>query len=129
MNKLIEFVENYKKSNPSGWRKVVYGIAAGAAALVVLAIFVARENARQREIARLNHQVGVLEQEAASHQVSVELASLGADKDRHQANAEAALTRANALKDKAKGLQEQHAANTVIINSLRSWSDVDAHVR
>lgn len=129
MNKLIAFVEHYKTSNPSGWRKVVYGLAAGCALVVLAIVFFVRENLRQREIARLNHEVAVLEQQAATHQTNATLSVLETDKAEHVAAANAAKDRADQIKNTVATMQEQHASNVAVINSIRSWSDVDAHVR
>lgn len=129
MNKLVEFVEEYKKNNPSGWRKVVYGVAAGIAAFVVLLAFFIRETLRQREIARLNQEIAVLQQDAQQQETNAALTALECDKTQHTEAANKAIQRANELKNELEGLKNQHEANVAIINSIKSWSDVDARVR
>lgn len=129
MNKLVEFVENYRKSNPTGWRRWVYGTIAVVIVLVLVTVFGIREALRQRDIANLKHERDVLKQTARASEVDAELATIVSVRQTHQDAADVALGKAEELEDQVKELEARSSASSALIESLKSWDDVDDHVR
>ena len=128
MQALIDFVENYKKSNPNGWRKWLFGSIAVSIVIVLVLVYSVREGLRQREVARLRHERDMLQQQVHQNVVDAQLGDLNEAQQAHVAAAEEATQRAAALDKRAELLEAQHKANVALINSLKSWDDVDAHV-
>ena len=128
MQTFIDFVENYKKSNPSGWRKWLFGSIAVGIVLVLVLVYSIREGLRQREIAKLRHERDMLEQQVHQNAVDTQLGDLNETQQAHVTAAEEAIQRAEALDQRAELLEAQHKSNMALINSLKSWDDVDARV-
>jgi hypothetical protein len=128
MESLIEFVENYKKSNPSGWRKWVLGSVAVVVILVVILVYSVRETLRQREIARLRHERDMLHEQIQNQTVNTQLDVLSDAQSQHQAAAQNAMQQAAAIDAQLESLEAQHKKNVELINSIKSWDDVDARV-
>lgn len=129
MNSIIDFVQKYRKENPTGWRKWVFGSVAAIVTFTFVAVFVIRESLRQREIADLNYQISVLREEAAKNTVDAQIADLAEQQEAHTAAAEHALEQAAELAQRVESLKSEHKANSDLIASLRSWDDVDARIR
>lgn len=129
MNSIIEFVQKYRKENPTGWRKWVFGSVVAIVTFVFVAVFVIRESLRQREIADLNHQISVLREEAAKNTADAQISDLTEQQEAHTAAAEHALEQAAELKNRVESLEAEHKANSDLIASLRSWEDIDARIR
>jgi flagellar biosynthesis/type III secretory pathway M-ring protein FliF/YscJ len=129
MDQLIKFVEDYKASNPTGWRKWVFGSLAVLAVLLIVLVFTVRETLRQKEIAALKHERDMLQIRAHQQTVDSEIESLETKKAEHVKAADAAQRRANELSRRVDMLEAQHQQNLEIINSIRSWDDVDARIR
>lgn len=129
MNSIIEFVQKYRKENPTGWRKWVFGTVVGLVTFVFIAVFVIRESLRQKEIADLNHEIGVLREQAAKNTVDAQISEHAEQQEAHTAAAEHALEQAAELSKRVESLQAEHKANSDLIASLKSWEDVDARVR
>ena len=128
MDSLIEFVENYKKSNPSGWRKWIFGSIAVIIVLVIVFVYSIREALRQREIARLRHERDLLEEQARQQPVNTQLAGLAEEQGDHTTAAQEATQRAAELSRKAELLEVEHQRNLDLINSIKSWDEVDARI-
>lgn len=128
MESLIAFVENYKKSNPSGWRKWILGSVAVVVILVVILVYSVRETLRQREIARLRHERDMLHEQIQNQTVNTQLDGLSDAQSQHQAAAHNAMQQAAAIDAQLESLEAQHKKNIELINSIKSWDDVDARV-
>lgn len=129
MEQLIKFVEDYKAANPTGWRKWIFGFLAVLAILLVIVVFSVREALRQSEIATLKHQRDMLQAQADRRTVDAEIESLEDKKAEHVKAADSAQRRANELSRQVDVLEAQNQKNIEIINSIRSWDDVDARIR
>lgn len=129
MNKLVEFVENYKKSNPTGWRKWVFGALATIAVVVLVAIFAIQAAQRGREMAALKHAEDAAQEALHKAQVNAKLAQNAEEQERHEAAAEAALDRSMELAAEIDRLAAQHRTNEEVLNNIRSWDDVDRVVK
>jgi ABC-type transport system involved in cytochrome bd biosynthesis fused ATPase/permease subunit len=129
MNTLIEFVQNYRKENPTGWRKWIIGSVVALITLIVLTVFFVRESMRQREIAELKHSRDTLQETLRRNEIDVKSDTLQGQQETHKTAAEAALNRAAELDQKIQTLEAEHEANTALISALKSWEAVDAHVR
>lgn len=128
MDKLIKFVEDYKQSNPTGWRKWVYGTIAVLVIASLVLVFFIRESLRQKELGNLKHERDVLQEEARQATVNASLTVLEDKKTEHLQAAEAAQRRAEEVTRQVEILEAEHKKNSDLINSLRSWDDVDARV-
>jgi flagellar biosynthesis/type III secretory pathway M-ring protein FliF/YscJ len=129
MDDLIKFVEDYKKSNPTGWRKWIFGTIAAIVLLFIAVVFFAREILRQKSIADLKHERDVLQEDARRRAADASLEKLEEKKAEHTRAAEAAQRRAAELARQVEILEAEHKKNLDLIDSLRSWDDVDAHIR
>lgn len=129
MNKLVEFVENYKKSNPTGWRKWIYGLVAAVVVVVLIAIFAVQAAQRGRALADLKHAKDLAEEAVHSAKLAQTLATNKVEQERHEAAAEASMDRAAELAESIKVLEEEHRASESVLDGLRSWSDVDKVVK
>ena len=123
MQTFIDFVENYKKSNPSGWRKWLFGSIAVAIVLMLVLVYSIREGLRQREVARLRHERDMLQQQVHQNAVDTQLGDLNETQQAHVTAAEEAIQRAEALDQRAELLEAQHKSNMALINSLKSWDE------
>lgn len=129
IEKLLKFVEDYRASNPSGWRKLLFGVVAALAATTVLILLYLREASRQRNIASLRQERDLLREEARKHEVNAALENLDQSKNEHTAAANTALRQATELDRRVQILEAEGAKNSDIIDSLKSWDDVDARIR
>lgn len=126
---LIDFVNNYRKTNPTGWRKWLYGSLAAVAVLILIISFSISGYLKQRAIAKLKHERDVLQEEARQHEVDATLAVTEASKEEHKAAAAAAQANSDVLEQQATALTLEHATSLQVINAIRTWGDVDAHVK
>jgi uncharacterized membrane protein YcjF (UPF0283 family) len=129
MNTLLEFVRNYRKQNPSGWRKWIIGSVVALITFVVLTVFFVRESMRQREIAELKHTRDTLREAIRRNETDVKVDALSGEQATHTEEATAALARASEISQKIETLEAEHKVNLDLIASLSSWEDVDAKVR
>lgn len=129
MNKVVDFIKKYKESNPSGWRKWIIGSIVVVLTLVVVAGFAISAALRGRELARLKHERDVAKEEVHRAQVNMTLAKQKEEAERHEAAADQARARAEEIEEQIKVLQEEHSASESLIDSIRSWDDVDRLVK
>jgi uncharacterized membrane protein YcjF (UPF0283 family) len=129
MNTLLDFVRNYRKQNPSGWRKWIIGSVVALITFVVLTVFFVRESMRQRELAELKHTRDTLRETIRRNETDVKVDALSGEQATHTEEATAALARASEISQKIETLEAEHKVNLDLIASLSSWEDVDAKVR
>lgn len=129
MNDLAEFVKNYRESNPTGWRKWVYGSLAALAAVIVIATISVLAAMRAKEMSDLEADRDKLKNDIRKAKLDAKLASRDADKAKHEDAAEKAMEAAAELEAKLHELRKDHATEQDIINSIRSWEDVDKKVK
>ena len=129
LQKLTSFVTNFRKNNPSGWSKLLYGFVALISAAVLITVYVIRSNLRSKELAALKHDLDVAKEHLIQAGVAATLA-------KHEDTKQAALTRAQVLLEEVKELEqavaqveETYANDRALIASLRTWEDIDAKVR
>lgn len=129
MNQLLEWIDEYKKSNPTGWRKWIGGFFVVLVTVVAAAIWAITASARGSQIAGLEAQRDA-SQEAVRQATTNQQLATDADAQRvHAAAAEAARQQAVVVQQQIQTLQDQHARNTQIIQGIGSWSDVDSKVK
>lgn len=129
MNKVVEYINKYKQENPSGWRKWIIGSVIAVLTLVVIAVFAFQAAMRGRELARLQHERDVAKEDLHQAQIDAQLAANKAEAANHNIAASAALARVVALEDEISVLEDEHNYNESLINSIRSWDDVDRLVK
>jgi len=129
MNQLLEWIDNYKKSNPTGWRKWIVGIFVVLATVVAAAIWAITASARGSQIAGLEAQRDVAQEAVRQAQTNQQLAQDAQAQQQHAEAAAAAQQQAEAIQQQIQALQDQHERNTQIIAGISSWSDVDSKVK
>jgi flagellar biosynthesis/type III secretory pathway M-ring protein FliF/YscJ len=129
MNKLIEFIANYKKTNPTGWRKWLLGAVVGLATLLVLVVYAVQASLRTRELANLRRERDKATMAALSARVDQSIAIDEKAKQDHRNAANAAIERERELSAKVADLLRSHEERKAAIDSIRSWDDVDKVVR
>ncbi len=129
MNQLVDFIKKYKESNPSGWRKWIIGSVVAILTLVVIGVFAFQAAMRGRELARLQHERDMAKEEVHRAQVNMTLAKQKEEAERHEAAADAAMDRVADVEEQIKELENQHSASESLIDSIRSWDDVDRLVK
>lgn len=129
MNSIIAFIDKYRKSNPTGWRKWILGSIVTVLVVVVLTVYSVLMKQRSSEIMRLQHEKDVLQAEVRSAVVNSTLDDLTEKQKLAVESAARASVRVEEINDKLSELRNTHSSNRDIINSLRSWSDVDAKIK
>lgn len=129
MNKLVEYVQKYKQENPSGWRKWIFGALAALAVLILVIAYAVQTALRAREIARLKHELDVATVGAEKAKADASVAEHLEARDEAIGRAELAEEQAEELKEQLVVLEADHKRNEDLINSIRSWEDVDAKIR
>jgi len=129
MNKLFDFINNFKRANPTGWRKWIVGTIVVLTSTALFVVYSIRAGFKNKELAKLKHDKDVLEEKARSHSLDAVLAKIEKEQDAHEAQATDALQRASELSRQSDGLKDEHLANLEIIDSLLLWGDIDDHVK
>lgn len=129
MNSMVDFINNYRYSHPTGWRKWVVGFFVLIAVVLVVAGYAITATIRGRQIATLQVQRDLAEQ--AAHRATVD-ASLAEHETARLAAVRAAevhgaeVTR---LQQQIDVLQATHEDNASFIDSIKSWNDFDTRVK
>ena len=129
MNKVVEFIHKYKQENPSGWKKWIFGSLAALGTLLVIVVFAIRSAFRAKEMAKLAHERDVAKEEARQALVNACLETERKAQQKHLNRANTALNRRIQLDKKLRVLTDEHERNTAVIDSIRSWDDVDRIVK
>lgn len=129
MNNLVEYVQKYKQNNPTGWRKWVFGTLAVLAVLTLIIVYGVQNAMRSKELARLKHELDVATVGADKAKADAAVAEHTDARDEAVGRAELAEERAEELKEQLVVLENEHKRSADVINSIRSWEDVDAKVR
>lgn len=129
MEKLAQFVKDYRASNPSGWRKLVFGSLAALALLAVVIVYAIQAAFRAKRLAELTHERDVAHEELNRARVNVNLAENEGEIRQYKEAAADALEKYDRATDELKAVQNTHERNKQVINNLRTWEDVDANVR
>jgi flagellar biosynthesis/type III secretory pathway M-ring protein FliF/YscJ len=129
MSSIIDFINKYKNSNPTGWRKWLIGSVVALLVVGMGVFFGVREYLRRTSLARLKHERDVLLERARQELVDKKLAVTQGAKETHTLAANAALARAAVIDQQIETLQNDHADNIAIINNINSWKDVDEHIK
>lgn len=128
MSKVLDFINAYRSSNPTGWRNWLIGIAVSLVTLSLGMVFAIRTYFSQREIAKLKHERDVLIEKAHKSHVDVSLSASRAERDQHERLATEALKRAAEAHRKVIVIEYDNATAINKINKLKSWADMDAFV-
>ncbi|NJL54369.1 hypothetical protein HC928_03660 [bacterium] len=126
---LLDKINEYKQRNPTGWRRWLVGILVGAVSLSLLVVFYLRTIGKSNEIAKLKHERDVALERHKRAELDAKLSANKTEIEGHKIAAEDALIRAEALEARIEEIEAQHLARRSIIDSIRSWEDVDAKVR
>lgn len=129
MNQLLEWIDNYKKTNPTGWRKWLVGIFVLLGSILVITVWVLTASMRGSQIAGLEAQRDAAEEAVRQAETNQQLATDAQTQAEHAALASEARQRAVEIAQQLQTVQEQHARNTQIIQGLGSWADVDSKVK
>lgn len=129
MNDIIAFIKKYKTENPTGWRKWIVGSLVAVLTLVVVAVFATQAALRGRELAQLKTDRDKSKEDLHRAELNHTLAANRTEAAKHEAAAEAVVEAVRIAEERIKVLEEQHAANESVINSIRSWDDVDRVVK
>ena len=129
MNKLTSFIEKYKRENPTGWRKWVFGAVVVLATLLVLAVYGVQSVMRAREMARLEHERDAAKQQMLEAAANAKLASDAKTQEEHELAAKEAFSRLEDIQERITAAEDVHSRNKAVIDSLGSWEDVDARVK
>jgi hypothetical protein len=129
MDNLIEFIKNYKKSNPSRFKRWTVGIIVVLATVVVIAMFAIQNASKLQQIAGLVRERDLLKETARQAKLDAALAKSKEERLEHIAKAEDALERAQELEAEQKRIETSHEERAAVIESIRSWEDVDRVVK
>lgn len=129
MNEIVEYIKKHKESNPEGWRKWIIGAVVVVLTLLVIAVFAFRAAQHGKQVAALKHERDKLINEAIQSEVEAKLVASKEEQARHEQVATEALRQVDEIEEQITRLEDQHAANQNVINSIRSWDDVDNKVR
>jgi len=129
MNYIIDLINKYRKSNPTGWKKWIIGTIVAVLTAAVIAVFSLRMKQRSDTIVRLQHEKDALQAEVRSAVVNSTLEDLTQKQKDAIAAAARASSRVEEIDSKLLELRNVHSSNRDIINGLRSWSDVDEKIQ
>lgn len=129
MNQLLEWIDEYKKTNPTGWRKWIGGFFVILLAVIAAAIWVVTASARGHQIAGLEAQRDASQEAVRQAETNQRLAQDAQAQQQHAEAAAAARQQAEAIQQQLQTLQDQHDRNTQIIQGIGSWADVDSKVK
>lgn len=129
MNDIVAFIQKYQAENPTGWRKWIIGSVVTVLILVVVAVAAFQATQRGKELARLHSERDRAKEAAHRNQVNTKLAKNKEEAAIHEAEANRSLALAESLENEIKQLESQHETNQAVINSIRSWEDVDKRVK
>lgn len=128
MNDIVEYIKKYRAENPTGWRKWIIGSIVALLTVVVIIGFALQEAQRSQELARLQTERDIAKEAKHRAEVNQKLAENEAEAAQHEAAADLALERVQVIEEEIKQLETQHELNKSILNSIRSWEDVDKKV-
>ena len=128
MNEIVEYIKKYRAENPTGWRKWTIGVLVAILTVVVIAAFAIQAALRGKELARLQTERDAAKEAKHRAEVDQKLAKNEEEAAKHEAAADLALARVQAIEEEIHQLQDQHKLNESIIDSIRSWDDVDKKV-
>lgn len=129
MNQLLEWINEYKRNNPTGWRKWIAGIVVVLLTIIVGVIWVLTANARGAQIAGLEAQRDVAQEAVRQAEANQALAQDAQEQQRHAEAAAAARQQAADIQHQIDTMQSQHDRNSQIIAGIASWDDVDKVVK
>lgn len=127
MTWLIDFIQKHKSN--TGWRKWFFGGLVLLAAVAVVAIYYVRSYFKNKELARLKHEKAVAEEEAHHAQVVLAVAHNEEELKKRLAEVRRSREVVAALEEKIDQLKLTRLAEEDLINSIKSWDDVDAKVK
>lgn len=129
MTKIVDYIQNYKASNPTGWRKWIIGFLVFVLTILVIAMFAFQATRRGRELARLYGERDRAKEELHKSNLDRKLAKNSIDRKHHAKKAEAALQKAAEIETEIQQIESDHKRNQDVINSISSWDDVDKKVK
>lgn len=129
MNELTAFIDRYKASNPTGWRKWVVGFFVIIAIVVVTAGAAIAAAVRGSQMATLQTQRDVAQEAVRQAETNQALATSAEAQQTHTQAAYAARQTVQGIDAHMQVLQQQHVASREVINNIHSWNDVDRVVK
>ena len=126
---LVKFIQNYKNSNPSGFKKWTVGIVVVVALIIVSLVLFYKSYVHTTRLVDLQHEHDVLQEQARESATNATLAHQQEEREAHSAAAQAALNQAQEIAHQMSQLEVTHQTNEELIESLHNWSDVDKHVK
>ncbi len=129
MNELTSFIDRYKASNPTGWRKWIVGFFVIVAIVVVTAVAAVAASVRGSQIATLQTQRDAVDEARNQAVANAALTTDATAQEQHLQSAEVARQQIVAINTQLQVLQQQHKASRDIINNIHSWGDVDRVVK
>lgn len=129
MNDIVAYIKKYQSENPTGWRKWVIGAVVAILVVVVVAVYAIQATLRGRELARLQSERDRAKEALHRAEVDKKLAANETEAAHHEMAAEVALSRVEEIETEIKQLESTHETNQAVINSIRSWDDVDKKVK
>lgn len=129
MNQLLEWINEYKRNNPTGWRKWIAGIVVVLVTVIAGIIWVLTANARGSQIAGLEAQRDAAQEAVRQAETNQKLTQDAQEQQRHAEAAEAARQQAAAIQQQLDAMASQHERNSQVIAGITSWDDVDRVVK
>lgn len=129
MRDIVAYIQDFRDSNPTGWRKWIVGSLVFVLTVVVITVLVIRETQRGKELAKLYGERDKAKEELHRSKLDQKLSKNAEDKARHAELAEAALQRAAEIEEQIQQIEDLHKKNIAVIDSIKSWEDVDKRVR
>ena len=129
MDKVIDYIKNYREENPTGWRKWIFGTVVAALTLLVVGVLAFQAAQRAKELSSLQVQRDQARMALQKAEIDRKLAATAADRTRHELAAHEAMVAQEVLSSQIERLEREHKTSEEVINSIRSWEDVDRVVK
>jgi len=126
LNKILSFVQTERDKKKEGKGGLVGGLLAGLFAIILISLFAFKAWRSGKEKAKLLHEKAVREEDLHQAEVDAQLS----EADYHKRSAQVEVERISAsldeLKKKQEAIEEQHERAQALVDSLKTWDDVDA---
>lgn len=128
-NVVVDYIRNYKASNPTGWRKWIVGGFVAVLTLCVIAFFAFRAASHGRTLAALKSERDRYINAKTSEELQVKLSNNDDEREMHLERLAAVQAQLDRVKSEIASANSEHEANTALIDSISSWEDVDKKVQ